>query len=364
MRRDRVTRADRELLDALPSELGVTPRKLERWRQHGVIPDTIPQRGGERGSMSRYPSGSADQVAELARILADDNDLDRALLRLFIRRYPVRLESLKQLYFDLFAALARLEASRASPSDSRALRNGLARTVRFRLRKLATSNVTADELVRSVFAQVLEAFRGHGFGLDWDYDGDLTAELKRASGIDSAESDVIYEGQTLLPAVTTEELDQALKVASRRNLESVLRRASYPALEQARDQWRHVLTMLADLGTVASSAADRRRDIAGLDAACKLAGDELLIAVFVPVWLAAQTMMKRAGISPDSLWDPNSPKGCEYAELYHLLARLARTTKLPVDNERLPAAIAAAPEELRTEFVAWVERAPERSFLT
>src|SRR5665647_1069400 len=109
MKRGNVTRADQALIDSLPSVLGVTARKLERWRQAGLIPATTQTRGGVRGSASSYPPGTADQVAELARLLREDHDLDHALLRLFMRRYHVRLVSLKTLYFDLFAALSRLE---------------------------------------------------------------------------------------------------------------------------------------------------------------------------------------------------------------------------------------------------------------
>ena len=306
--------------------------------------------------------GTAEQVAELACLLKEDDDLDHALLRLFMRRYPVKLESLKALYFDLSAALSRLEAAEPSPG-SRAARNGLARTVRFRLRKLASPRVPADELLRSVFAQALEGFRAGGVSLEWDWDGSQTAELKHATGIALAESDHLHEGQTLLPEIATEELEQSLAVASRRSLEAALRKATLPALERARDQWRHVLNLLADFGEVASSSAGRRRDVAGLEAVRKLAGDEILTALCVPFWLAARAMLRRTGIEVDPLWEPTTPEGREHAELFHLLAQLVRSTSRPVNADALAETLAAAPEELRAEFESWLARAPQRTVL-
>jgi hypothetical protein len=366
MRRDAVTRADQTLIDSLPRDLEVTPRKLERWRQRGLVPETAKMRGDVRGSASSYPPGSVDQVAELARMLKnEDDDLDHALLRLFMRCYPVQLDALKTLYFDLFAALSRLESLRP-PEGSRASRNGLARTVRFRLRKLASPRLPADELLRSVFAEVLEAYRSGEMILeDDDEHGDesLTREFKVASGLARAETDPIHEGASLLPKVSQAELERSLGVISQRSLEAALRRATLPALERARDQWRHVLTLLADFGEVASSAAGRRRDVGGLEAVRKLAGDEVLTALFVPFWLAVRAMMKRAGIEIDPLWDPTTPEGREYSEFFGLVARLARSTKSPVTNDALEEVLAAAPEELRAEFAAWVARASERTVI-
>lgn len=366
MSRDRNTTAARELIAALPPDLKVTPRKLERWRQRGLIPETNPQWGDVRGSTSSYPPGTVEQVAVVARMLRDeDDDLDHALLRLLMRHRPVKLESLKELYVDLFAALARLDDLKPPPG-SRASRNGLARTVRFRLRKLASPRLPADELLRSVFAGVLEAYRtGAGMLLDdEDSDESLTREFKVASGIDHAETDPIHEGASLLPKVSQDELERSLSVISQRCVESTLRRATLPALQRAADQWRHVVTLLADFGEVASSAAGRRRDVAGLEAVRKVAGDELLTAVFVPFWLAARAMMKQAGIEIDELWDPESPQGREYGEWFHLLARLVRSTTKPVTNDNAAEVLADAPDELRAEFAAWFDRSSERMAIT
>lgn len=340
----------------------MTPRKLERWRQRGLIPRTIPSRGGERGSASSYPEGTAAQVAELAGMLASDNDLDRALLRLFMRRYPVRLEPLRQLYLALFAAMGSLDAPE-KPLRGRAARSGIARTVHFRLRRLASPRLPANELLRSVFAEVLEAYQSGGLGLEDDWEGSLTNEVKAATGIDRAEADVIHEGETLLPEVAAEELERSFGAASQRSVENTLRRATMPALERARDQWRHVLRLLADFGDVASSAAGRRRDIAGLEAVRKLADDELLTAVFVPFWLAALAMMKKAGVEIDPLWDPESAEGREHREWFDLLARLARSARMPVTNDTVAEALAAAPEELKAEFAAWLDRSAERTVI-
>lgn len=350
------------MIDSLPSVLGVTARKLERWRQAGLIPATTQTRGGVRGSASSYPPETAAQVAELSRILKSEDSLDHAMLRLFMRRYPVRLKSLKTLYLDLFAALSRLDSLQA-PDGSRASRSGLARTVRFRLRKLASPRETADVLMHGVFAQVLEVFRSGDLSLEWDYNGSQTAELKHATGIALAETDAIHQGRTLLPEVATGELERSLSLVSHRGLEAALRRATLPALERARDQWRHVLALLADLGELTSSPAGHRRDVAGLEAVRKLARDEVLTALFVPFWLGAREMMKRAGIEIAPLWDPATPEGSEHAEFFSLLARLARSTSLPVSSETLAEALQTAPAELRAEFDSWLERAPERTVL-
>ncbi len=98
MPKRQLTRADKELLaevarlleagEALP-----TVTQLERWRQHGLIPET------ERvdGRRTRYPAGAAAQVLAVMRHPAREDNLDKVALPLLLAGYRVTGDELQRV---------------------------------------------------------------------------------------------------------------------------------------------------------------------------------------------------------------------------------------------------------------------------
>jgi hypothetical protein len=366
MRRDALTRADQELIGSLPVGVQVTARQLERWYQAGLIPKPEARWGEVRGSISRYPAGTAEQVTELVAILKKGRRLDHAMLRLFMRRYPVHEKALKAIYLAFYGrftsdadALDQAEQL-VGKLEPRMSRDGFARTIGFRLRKRVTASLPIDSLVKGVIAQTLAAFLSGT--LDDDYEGTAVAEIRAACGVDSMETDPIGNHGPLLPRLSDEEVKDMVTAVSLDAVVRAARGASWADLAEAREQWVHTVRLLSDLAEV-SRRTGRKRDYAGLALFRKVARDEILLGLFVPAWIALAEALRVRGVALDPLWDPATPQGREYAELFHLLAKLARSTSMPVSNETLPKAMAAAPEELRGQFAAWVERRHERTIL-
>ena len=366
MKRDAITRANQELIASLPEGVAVTPRQLERWHQAGLIPKPDVFRGGVRGSASCYPQGTAKQVVELIGILDEGRLLDHALLRLFMRGYAVDATKLKALYVAFFGQFtsdgdALDQAERlVGKFEARLSRDGLARTIRFRLRRRVTRSLPADALVKGVITQMLVAF--FSGELDDDHEGTAVAEIRAATGTERMETDPIGNLGPLLPHLSDEEVADMTTAVSLGAVVRGVAEASWDDLTEARDRWAHTARLLSDIADISRNSA-RKRDYAGLAIVRKVANDEILLALFVPFWIALDEVLRQRGVELDPLWDPATAEGYEHAELFDLVARVAQATSLPVLGDAFPAALAAAPEGIRAEFVAWRERSPERTVI-
>ena len=142
-----------------------------------------------------------------------------------------------------------------------------------------------------------------------------------------------------------------------------VRQATFDDLAKARDQWVHIIRLLADLSEVARSVHNRR-DIAGLAMMRKAARDELQLALFTPCWIVLRDYLDNVpDFELDPLWDLSTPVGREYGEWYALMGRLARCSPRPLRLDALPEAIEKAPEDVRQAFHGWVSRRDERVVL-
>lgn len=76
----------------------VSKNQLHRWRTKGLIPR--PQREGlgrGKGTISRYPPGTDEQVIALSKLLSEDRRLELAAVALFFQGYPVSLGLIRDI---------------------------------------------------------------------------------------------------------------------------------------------------------------------------------------------------------------------------------------------------------------------------
>lgn len=371
------------LVSALPTSCNVTPRQLERWRQKGLIPEAELERLGAPGTISSYPDWVVEQVVELVGILKKDRRLDHALLRLFMRDRWVDEEHLKARYLSFYGKIvtaAGLDSADSVAEDGEVgdaldaaetvveragptwlSRDGLARTLRFRLRKLATET-TVDVLVKGVVTQFLTGFFG---GRLW-IDEDAVVELRAAAGVTGAETDDVLGHGPLLPHLSDEDVTEMCSAYRLTEVLAAVRESSLADLRVARDEWVHKVRLLANFETYAA-CMHGRRDLAGLGLLQKVARDEIMLALFVPCGIVLHNKLEGWNVELDEVWDPTTAKGREYGQLYALAAQLIRssdrTGKTLFRNGDRAGAIARAPEEVRKAFYEWGERRNERTVL-
>jgi hypothetical protein len=77
------------LADQGHPDVSVTPEQVVRWRKADAIPVDPGSRGGGRGRAVRYLPEAPPAAAALASVLAEDRNLDVAILAAFGRRAPV-----------------------------------------------------------------------------------------------------------------------------------------------------------------------------------------------------------------------------------------------------------------------------------
>lgn len=163
------TEADLDLIAGVAgSGIKVTTRQLQDWRQAGLIPSpSVRHLGRGRGTVSSYPKGTVPQVVAVARVLASDRSLDRAVLRLFASGHPVDEARLRTAYEVTLAKiednarrmLSILTVEKADDAEAAKLLRSETRrsTVRQWHRRLGRGG-QANALLRSVltnFAMVL-----------------------------------------------------------------------------------------------------------------------------------------------------------------------------------------------------------------
>lgn len=79
------------------AQIEITPRRVERWGQQGLVPDpSISYPGG--GSDAVYPDRAAVQVAEIAKLLSAGEHLDEVALLLFLRGFGVAEADVKRSF--------------------------------------------------------------------------------------------------------------------------------------------------------------------------------------------------------------------------------------------------------------------------
>ena len=135
------------------------------------------------------------------------------------------------------------------------------RTIRARLVTRATKTLHVDALVKSVVTRLLTAFLS-GELID-DYEGNAIAEIRAATGALRMENDKILGQGTLLPHLTDDEVKEMCTAVSLGAVVQAVKRSSLDDLAAARDQWVHIIALLANLSEVAHSVHNRR-DIAGM----------------------------------------------------------------------------------------------------
>ncbi len=239
------TLADQRLIEAIQALGGAppTPRQLERWRQAGAIPATVRRFPG-RGSESSYPEGTDWQTLELVALLDRYRSLDKAILVLFGRGWPIAEEGLKRAYEWLFdearndilrfahQADPAIRGEPEEPDDNdiadaagsafakRMQRSRLGRAMARNVRRMPERAESIDAIMASVFSNLsLLALRGQAFSPEG------LREMGAAVGVDAAKMDwesfVDGAHRLMLPAVravvngaTLRELEMARGVAS------------------------------------------------------------------------------------------------------------------------------------------------------
>ncbi|MBA2684041.1 MAG: hypothetical protein H0U66_06095 [Gemmatimonadaceae bacterium] len=95
-----------ELLEEAAAQgIDLTAEKLHRWRKAGVMPSPKSRHHGRLGTESIYPSIALDQALMIGTILTHTRDLDVVRWRLFVKAFPVSMQSLRD---QLGVEVARL----------------------------------------------------------------------------------------------------------------------------------------------------------------------------------------------------------------------------------------------------------------
>ncbi|MEU4245718.1 hypothetical protein [Actinoplanes sp. NPDC026619] len=86
--------------------LGVTSRKLERWRQAGAAPDIEQESHGRAGSATRWPPHTGRQIAALVGLLKQQLPLRHCPLVLYHLGYPIDFGVLRAGYLEMYEDFA------------------------------------------------------------------------------------------------------------------------------------------------------------------------------------------------------------------------------------------------------------------
>ena len=106
-----VAREATQLLAAAGSDQVVTGSQIVRWRLAGVFELEEPGRRG-RGNTRTYPESAGEVAAHFARALAEDRNLDQAMLSSFASGVQISRPGLQAAYEHLFRWMhAQLERS-------------------------------------------------------------------------------------------------------------------------------------------------------------------------------------------------------------------------------------------------------------
>jgi MerR-like DNA binding protein len=109
---------------ALARELGVDARRLEDWRERGVVPR--PRRAGSEGRRPRwlYPPHTSKQLRAAVRWREGTRDFDAIKVALWAEGFPMPLEAVRDsllLVVDEFTAALAKEVARFTPGGEGAL---------------------------------------------------------------------------------------------------------------------------------------------------------------------------------------------------------------------------------------------------
>jgi hypothetical protein len=112
------SQADHRLIAELAAlGIQVTPRQLERWRQHGLIATVRHGCGRGSGSQSHYPDGTVALVTELVALLSRRRNFNDAVLVLFRRGHPLSTAVVRCAFVDYFTAAQKEFARMSSRAD-------------------------------------------------------------------------------------------------------------------------------------------------------------------------------------------------------------------------------------------------------
>lgn len=200
--------------------LGVTARKLERWRQADCLPQVEQRSLGRAGTTVAWPPGTASQVAAMAAVLTAGVSLTEAPFALFYLGFPMGADTLRDAYTRHFANLVKEIDKITDGSDPacdpldradalaqtmarRAGRNSSVRRLEPRLRRaIRQRRLNADGSARVILADVLavaasgllagQAGSHHGvadaltiFGLNDGQDIEQTGQVLASINVDA-----------------------------------------------------------------------------------------------------------------------------------------------------------------------------------
>jgi hypothetical protein len=264
------SRADRELITELEAlgVVGVTARRLERYRQAGLIVSQRRRGAGRGGSVSRYQDGTAAFVGELDGVLGEVRSLPFAALTMFGRGRRIPIAGLRAAYLDVFEAVApepigdKLdELSRAEEFVRRYRKVGRRSVLgawRRRVRGMPGRAESTSDVAGSAFTSTVLAART-GTRLSFDQ----TREIVYAAGFGNAATDQdVRTVAAALPGFSVPMLRAAVATAT------------VDDLEQARDEYAR----LVDPAMRARSPELPRPRMP----------EGLWVALQVPAWLVAR----------------------------------------------------------------------------
>lgn len=105
---------------AVARELGVGQRRLEDWRERGLVPR--PRRAGYEGKRPIwvYPTHAEDQLRAADRLRKGTRDLEAIKVALWAEGYPVQVEELRAALLDVVGRFEQAlidDVARFAPSD-------------------------------------------------------------------------------------------------------------------------------------------------------------------------------------------------------------------------------------------------------
>jgi hypothetical protein len=266
----------------------VTSRKLERWRQAGALPRMLRESRGRAGTVTRWPPGTARQVAALVGLLDQGVTLRRCPVALFVLGFSIDVAVLRACYLDLYreietglAGLAPDPAEVPDPLDRAdavaqsvvrgAGRRSMTRRWERRIRRDAPRAVTLARLQDALFTTMT---------------GLVAGETPTAEGISDLLSVAGLDGQQDPGAVAgvLSSLHQERTVA-------VIRDATLADWEQARAACADMFEWMRLQRAAETLVWDDEQRLTGLDDFARFFDDSTIVsrAELIPAFLVLAT---------------------------------------------------------------------------
>lgn len=279
---------------------GVTARKLERWRQRGLIP-RAKRRGLGRhaGSVSVLPDGACDQVEAAAKAVARYRSIDQALLVMFVEGWRVDEQALKAAYVrqleevTIWMRLQKPEdgdALSGPEAGAAAVVKRMRRTKQGRAwrRRLTGGEESTDSVLLSAITALLHVFQtGNPSSTE------ALEEALRAGGVDRLWRDQLEDVGAIVPNRNSavEEIVELLAGADVDGWVTAIKEATWDDLQSGLEAIRSMVDLFKTLSEMNETMLGNRDAFGfGIFDGFSL-DDPRMLASYVPVMMILRRRM-------------------------------------------------------------------------